>query len=175
MKEFVEKLIEQLKKRRKYNADMFFASNDCFSKTVYEAQMNAYENSIRCVNQLEEEYKQCDLCYAGIPCEYQNKNAILPNALLVDKNGWILCSERLPEEPDIQYQALEYFPEYNVTIDGAEKSTTLLYLGDGEWSDPEGNSYNVIAWQPLSSPYKPEEKPEKPQTNFYSERFNRVN
>ena len=72
--------------------------------------------------------------------------------------GWIPCGERLPEEPDIQYQALEYFPEYNVTIDGAEKSTTLHYLGDGEWSDAEGKSYNVIAWQQLPKVYRPGEE-----------------
>ena len=72
--------------------------------------------------------------------------------------GWIPCGERLPEELDIQYQALEYFPEYNVTIVGAEKSTTLHYLGDGEWSDAEGNSYNVIAWQQLPEVYRPGEE-----------------
>ena len=72
--------------------------------------------------------------------------------------GWIPCGERLPEELDIQYQALEYFPEYNVTIVGAEKSTTLHYLGDGEWSDAEGNSYNVIAWQQLPEVYCPGEE-----------------
>ena len=54
---------------------------------------------------------------------------------------------------------------------------TFVYGKDGLW-----HSYNyapishcgVIAWQPLPSLYKPEEKPEEPQTNFYSERFNRV-
>lgn len=60
-------------------------------------------------------------------------------------NGWIPCSERLPE----------YTDEYLVTIDGANSTTTLSY--DEvlcEWFDDECNVYPVIAWQPLPAPYK---------------------
>lgn len=56
MKEFVEKLTEQLEESRKYNEKMLSNSHDCFSRTVYESQMNTYENSIRIINQLAEEY-----------------------------------------------------------------------------------------------------------------------
>lgn len=106
-----------------------------------------------------------DMCCRGLdnrPINYpypkENRQEWCPLKLIpVKDETWILCSERLPEEPDIQFQALNFFPKYNVTIDGAEKSTTLHYLGDGEWSDAEGNSYNVIAWQQLPKAYCLEE------------------
>lgn len=67
-------------------------------------------------------------------------------------DGWILCEERLPEEPkkggDIK--------QYNVTIEGAEESTSLFYIGHGTWRDEDCNWYKVIAWQPLPAPYRPE-------------------
>lgn len=66
--------------------------------------------------------------------------------------GWISVDERLPEVPE--GLADEYCPEFNVTIKGAERTTTLKYSWDGTWFDDNGNVYNVIAWQPLPEPYK---------------------
>ena len=76
---------------------------------------------------------------------------------------WIPCSERLPEEPEelptendfIEEMILDgKFKEYNVTIYGAEKATTLYYIGNGEWYDEvSGEYYKVIAWRPLPEPY----------------------
>lgn len=79
-----------------------------------------------------------------------------------DNNGWIPVEERLPEVPKELEDA--HCPEFNVTIKGAEKATTLKYSWDGAWFDDNGNVYNVIAWRPLPEPYKPkklqtEEKP----------------
>ena len=77
---------------------------------------------------------------------------------------WIPCSERLPEEPEelpteddfIEEMILDgKFKEYNVTIYGAEKATTLYYIGNGEWYDEaSGEYYKVIAWQPLPESYR---------------------
>ena len=67
-------------------------------------------------------------------------------------DGWIPVEERLPEVPE--GLADEYCPEFNVTIKGAERATTLKYSWDGTWFDDNGNVYNVIAWQPLPEPYK---------------------
>lgn len=72
-----------------------------------------------------------------------------------DNNGWIPVEERLPEVPKELEDA--HCPEFNVTIKGAEKATTLKYSWDGAWFDDNGNVYNVIAWQPLPEPYKPVE------------------
>lgn len=77
---------------------------------------------------------------------------------------WIPCSERLPDEPEelptendfIEGMILDgKFKEYNVTIYGAEETTTLYYVGNGEWYDEVSDEccYKVIAWQPLPEPY----------------------
>lgn len=71
----------------------------------------------------------------------------------IENDGWIPVEERLPEFPE--GLADEYCPEFNVTIKGAERTTTLKYSWDGTWFDDNGNVYNVIAWQPLPAPYKP--------------------
>lgn len=67
-------------------------------------------------------------------------------------NGWIPVEKKLPEVQE----GLEdmYCPEFNVTIKGAERTTTLKYSWDGTWFDDYGTVYNVIAWQPLPERYK---------------------
>ena len=67
-------------------------------------------------------------------------------------DGWILVSERLPEVPEGTEDV--YCPEFNVTIKGASKATTLKYAPDGTWFDDSGEVYNVIAWQLLPEVYK---------------------
>lgn len=70
-----------------------------------------------------------------------------------EHDGWIPVEEDLPEAPKELEDA--HCPEFNVTIKGAEKATTLKYSWDGAWFDDNGNGYNVIAWRPLPEPYKP--------------------
>lgn len=71
-------------------------------------------------------------------------------------DGWIPVEDRLPEvcrkiEEDPEC------PEYNVTIQGAEKATTLKYSPEDEtWFDDMGYIYPVVAWQPLPEVYHPE-------------------
>lgn len=72
-----------------------------------------------------------------------------------ENDGWIPVDERLPEVPEGTEDA--YCPEFNVTIKDASKVTTLKYAPDGTWFDDLGEVYNVMAWQPLPEPYKPEE------------------
>ena len=76
---------------------------------------------------------------------------------LIDANdGWIPVSKRLPEVPEGTEDF--YCPEFNVTIKDASKATTLKYAPDGTWFDNSGEVYNVMAWQPLPEPYRPEEE-----------------
>ena len=74
----------------------------------------------------------------------------------VGNNGWIPCSERLPEEA---FGCL-------VTVMDCEPSTQTefenilpYFVGyDGEtWNDADGEEipFEVIAWQPLPAPYQP--------------------
>lgn len=69
-------------------------------------------------------------------------------------DGWIPVEERLPKVAgDIDD---DNCPEFNVTIDGADKATTLKCSSDGTFFDDNGYVYPVIAWRPLPEPYRPE-------------------
>lgn len=74
------------------------------------------------------------------------------------EDGWISVEERLPEVSR-RIEEDDECPEYNVTIQGAEKSTTLKYSpDDSTWFDDLGYTYPVVAWRPLPEPYQPEGK-----------------
>lgn len=93
----------------------------------------------------------------------ENQLAMLNNILKcitnqprVDK--WVLCSKRLPEEPQkFTVEKLIFdrkIKSYIVMIYGAEVATTLYYEGAGKWCDEYGEIYSVVAWQPLPDPYQ---------------------
>jgi hypothetical protein len=90
------------------------------------------------------------LCPDGFCKEICEKVDILP-PVAPKRDGWILCSERLPEEPTEVMHELEMYSEYNVVIEGFTIPTTLCYVGDGEWRREE-SYYNVEKWQPLPKP-----------------------
>lgn len=71
---------------------------------------------------------------------------------LIKNFNWIPVSERLPEVPEGTED--DDCPEFNVTIKGADKATTLKYSPDGTWFDDFGEVYNAEAWQPLPEAYK---------------------
>lgn len=75
---------------------------------------------------------------------------------LIKRFNWISVSEHLPEVPEGTED--DDCPEFNVTIKGADKATTLKYSPDGTWFDDSGEVYNVMAWQPLPEAYRPEEE-----------------
>ena len=75
-----------------------------------------------------------------VNCEHKDEYII---ELEEDNNGWIPCSERLPEEDG----------NYIVTFDDGYISSAPFYDGNWElWCD----SGEPIAWQSLPDPYKPE-------------------
>lgn len=86
--------------------------------------------------------------------EYED-TGLTPEEIMDGKmlTGWIPVSERLPEDP----QSGSDIQEYLVTIDGADQSTTLSYIGDGQWRDDDGNWYKVLAWMPKPEVYRPEQ------------------
>lgn len=123
--------------------------------------------------QLSEEHKQCTLCYLQSPCEYQNENAMLQNELLVDKNGWIPCSERLPEKlepvnvtwvnrkPELYYAHIKDVPFVATAFYHNGKwwwyscvcEDYLLEYGKSE-CDAVDRDIDILAWKPLPEPYK---------------------
>ena len=83
MKEFVEKLIERLEEKAKSSEKDMLDCNLQYHKTVFGVQMNTYEKAIEIVKQLAEEYN--------------------PPKSRRFRNGWIPCSERLPEDKHDEY------------------------------------------------------------------------
>lgn len=86
-------------------------------------------------------------------------------------DGWIPCSERLPEEHDSVFTRFvdkekwnesmfeKISNEVNVTVvdDKGQKATTHAHTVDGKWSCDLlrcNKDYRIIAWMPLPEPYK---------------------
>ena len=76
----------------------------------------------------------------------------------VGTNGWIACSDGLPEEPlGCLVTVIDCEP---VTQTDFENILPYFVGYDGEsWNDEDGNEipFEVIAWRPLPEPYKESE------------------
>lgn len=169
MKEFVEKLMERLENRIKYNELCHKEFPNTKMSFTYEVQINAYKNAIEIVNQLAEEYKQC-IKSSCSNCETYDKekhycpkwcDVIKGTVAEMDENRWIPCSERLPEQKNARVDDLEFRTSeflWVTTVDGEVKQAT--YETD-KWYSYEGIliDKNVVAWQPLyvPQPYIPKE------------------
>lgn len=95
-----------------------------------------------------------DTAEAFIEAYKECKEIIRSHMDEAENDGWISVSERLPEVPEGTED--DDCPEFNVTIKGADKATTLKYAPDETWFDDSGEVYKVVAWQPLPEPYKGE-------------------
>ena len=123
---------------------------EILARVYYEI---ALEDTISIVDEVAQEYKRCELCYLGSPCEYQNENIKMPVSALADSNGWIPCKKELPQITN----------SYLVTIkcedDGKpiyETSHEIFWLKDNKW-DCERDAdceWEVTAWQNKLEPYK---------------------
>ena len=103
MKQFIDKLIERLEKHVAYNEKMFemFPNMGEVEKTIYNTQKNSYEETIRIVNQLAEEYNN-DFCewekgssgYVGYPAYYSKCCTTNSNGLEMQTHiisDWKFC------------------------------------------------------------------------------------
>lgn len=139
MKEFVEKLISRLEE--------IYNRNNKLKKEAYEEQewerfdFFTHRNegiyiAMAIINKLAEEYS----------ADTSQKSA----------NGWIPCSERLPETIDDMLQCVivtnendwqgmaYYHPQKGWTFAECHNSDKKI-----DWTE-------IIAWQPLPQPYKPQ-------------------
>lgn len=105
---------------------------------------------LECFSDLYDTFEDCS---KGIVNELHRKFEDLRTlpSVTPKQDDWIMCSERLPEEPTEVMHELEMYSEYNVVIEGFTIPTTLCYVGDGEWRREE-SYYNVEKWQPLPKP-----------------------
>lgn len=104
--------------------------NKSFMKELIEAKEYCGEES------------DCSECIFG-----QDENICYLQDLQIDNNGWISCSERLPEE---SIEVLVSVRE----VDG-DNYTTTSWVQEGIWVIKKTPLIpTVIAWQPLPEPYK---------------------
>ena len=109
-------------------------------------------------NALDDEVMNLFIAITGNPkqttvireCKESFRRMIDEQPIVYVNDGWI--SEGLPEVPEGTED--DDCPEFNVTIKGANKATTLKYAPDGTWFDDSGEVYRVIAWKPLPEAYK---------------------
>lgn len=128
---------------------------EVFEKIIEKLDEYEYENLVEHDSEQSQHCKDsgdckgmdCSLCVFNKAIEIVKQEAEQYN------NGWIPCSERLPEVPEGTED--DDCPEFNVTIKGANRAATLRCSSDGTWFDEFGHVYPVIAWQPLPAPYQP--------------------
>lgn len=119
----------------------------------------AFEKILEELDKLHERYINQYGAVGGNPMAFSVKECmeIVQKVAEEYNNGWIACSERLPEEP---FGCL-------VTVMDCEPSTQTdfenilpYFVGyDGHrWNDADGEEipFEVIAWMPLPEPYKGE-------------------
>lgn len=113
-------------------------------------------------NALDDEVMNLFIAITGNPkqttvireCKESFRRIIDEQPTVYANDDWIPVSERLPEVPEGTED--DDYPEFNVTIKGADKATTLKYAPDGTWFDDLGEVYKVVAWKSLPEPYKGE-------------------
>ena len=100
----------------------------------------------KCV-ELAEKMNICDLVAEN--CRLSNENRFFRYLKLSDcNNGWIPCSERLPEDgTTVLIQDFEEY--YEVSI--CETRNGVKGFSSGDWWT---SANNYIAWQPLPKPFQ---------------------
>ena len=64
-------------------------------------------------------------------------------------NNWISTADRLPDQREFieSYVRSAYAAEFLVTIEGADKATTLYYSQTGVWFDEQRESNHIRLWR----------------------------
>lgn len=127
--EFVEKLIEQIRKKKEYHKD-FYEKMGCteHDKDLHKATQLAFDECMEIVEELSKEYKS---------------------------DGWIPVSEHYP---DTGKYILLSFSNFSTPVVGRweeDENGGAFYVGDEQDSCVSQDLY-VNAWQPLPQPYKGE-------------------
>ena len=93
--------------------------------------------------------------------EIVQSNGCVKTTLKKDNNGWIPCSERLPEDETYYLCCYEY-TEIGGTHEGEKFKDYGVFYYDGYkwikyWETINRKNIQVVAWQPLPEPYEEEQ------------------
>ena len=177
MKEFIEKLIGRLEERKQLHNRMIAYEQKSGTVSEEFQQRKAVEvldDAIEIVNQLAEEYKVNDnimqfvKLLKEICCKEDadyDKAIISPkflcdtvDTLVMDfvpqNNGWIPCSERLPERNEnvLCYAKSTARSGDTWFVGSCDNGFWFLQTAIGTLSYP--TQYEIVAWQPLPAPYQ---------------------
>ena len=100
--------------------------------------------------------------YACFPTEWVNEEQSKIHSYYANKlteilklteqynNGWIACSDRLPEDDSICIVTVEY-PNNETVVDYGwfDRKSVCWFVGTQEF-----RTSNILAWQPLPEPFK---------------------
>lgn len=125
MNKAFENILERLQEHAKMYQESIERQHSIDYRWIEEEGLQATEEAIDIINQVEAEYN----------------------------NGWIPCSERLPDDDDICIVTVEYPNNETVVQYGwFDKKGVCWYVGMQEF-----RTSNVLAWMPLPQPYKESE------------------
>lgn len=153
MKEFIEKLIERLKKEAEEHREHWkeFVDDDSFGG------MNATMRAIKIVNELAEEYE---------------------SNLSESLTSWIPVTERLPETDDYVLCWYEYKVMQGTHIGEMNQTYGIGYYFNyhNSWGGEVacGVDCKVIAWQPLPAPYRSEKSEKGEWKDAFMRHFTKI-
>ena len=98
-----------------------------------------YSKAVEIVQEVAEEYKSTEYI-----------NCSTDTSTNTSTNGWIPCSERLPEDDSICIVTVEY-PNNETVVDYGwfDRKSVCWFVGIQEFI-----TSNILAWQPLPEPFK---------------------
>ena len=161
MQSVFENIVEKLEKLADEAYKSYCIGFNSDDRAEYDAYINAIEIVKQKAAEYEECYKDCRQCEA-----YDKEKHHCPKFCKVIKetvkeieenhNGWIPCSERLPEEA---FGCLVTVMDCNPSTQTDFENILPYFVGyDGDsWNDADGEEipFEVIAWRKLPTPYQP--------------------
>lgn len=147
MNKAFKKIVERLEEKKSIIPVNRLLDDIIKDKPKELGQLMAYNNSIKIVQEVAEEYK----------------------------GGWIKCSDSMPKEHDsmfAKYKGTDKWDDcmfektsdvVNVTVidEYGKGATTHAHTIDGKWACDllkVNKLYKIIAWQPLPEPYRESEQ-----------------
>lgn len=111
-----------------------------------------------------EKYRGCrieNICAKEYGIEVVESDALDETINLLSYNGWIPCSERLPEE-ETDYLCCYEYTIIGGTHEGEKFKDYGVFYYDGYkwikyWETINKKNIQVVAWQPLPEPYEEEQ------------------